>query len=155
MDFGFGALIDKIEERIGRRATTALLWFASAAAFVLCINTIITSGIIPIVNFVRGVNVEPVRGLLVSVLSATAIGSISAGVFALIIRWLTARAVRRIIQRADERVQRAEEAIAGAEQFAAELTERLQQAVTLEEKAREIAEAIEEREMKGRGAPEK
>lgn len=50
--FGFGAVLDRIEDHFGRRVCGAFLLLLGLTAVVLCLNAIITLGFIPIRDFI-------------------------------------------------------------------------------------------------------
>jgi len=116
MDFGFGSLVEKFEERVGRRATTVLLYGIGAATLIICVNTVITQGIIPVVDFVRGVSSKTVLGLLSDLLVGSLIAVVSGAVFVFLVRWWVKRATMRIVEVAQEHVRRAEAVIDRAEE---------------------------------------
>lgn len=126
MDFGFSSLIEKFEERIGVLPTTALLWLAAFAAFVLCVRTIVEA-IIPVVVFFQSVGSSPVQSLIEKLLIGMLVGSVSGAVFVCIIRLLVSRAVAPIIARADAAVAMAEKMTADAIASTTEMTENLNQ----------------------------
>ena len=111
MDFGFGSLVDKFEEYVGRRPTRLLLWLAAVAAFVVCIRTIITEGILPIAVTLRAISSDSAFALFQKVGVGVFIASASGLVFFGIVRLLLARAVTQ----AGEHVSHAERVVARAE----------------------------------------
>lgn len=147
MDFGFGSLVDKFEERIGRRPTSALLWLAAFALFVVCARTIITEGIIPTVAFVRGVSSQSVLGLLSSFLYGGAVAIASALLFVLVVRLLIRRLTLAFIQRAQAQIRRAQEAVERADAHGAEIEERLERLITAKEEESGLTHAEEAKKL--------
>ncbi|MBL0965475.1 MAG: hypothetical protein IBJ05_01310 [Blastomonas sp.] len=53
MDFGFGAFLEKFEERFGRRITSLMLMLIGAAVIVTCIALIVNQAVLPIADAVK------------------------------------------------------------------------------------------------------
>lgn len=111
MDFGFGSLVDKFDERLGRRVTSAILWLAAVALFVVCAKTIISDGIIPIAKFIRSNGPISVNNLVPRAGEGLLIGTLAALTFSALIQVLT----RRIIAKADAHVGHASELLKNLE----------------------------------------
>ena len=135
MDFGFGTLIDKIEERIGSTLTTGLLWLVAIAAFVLCLKTIITEAIIPTTKFIMGMDARITQSSALGFLVSVGTAVVSALVFSIVFRWLTKKRVQRIIdesrQMLDITKARSEEITTRAERIVAEAQDAVSEAQKL------------------------
>lgn len=130
MDFGFGSLVDKFEERIGRRATSALLWLAAVALFVTCARAIILDGLVPLLDFVRGVSSESALSFFGSIVLGAIVAVVSGVIFAAVVSFIVRRVVGRYVMRANEHVKRAEQITLETK----ELNDRLVRAISKEEK---------------------
>jgi len=122
MDFGFGSLIEKFEEHIGKRATRVLLTLSAVALLVVILNTIITMGILPVWKAVQGASSQP----FLAVLKTVGVGSLLAIVAALVLAVVLRLLLRRLIERANEYVQRASDHVARAEKFAEDIYQRIE-----------------------------
>jgi hypothetical protein len=99
MDFGFGSLVDKFEEHIGRAATSVLLWLAAMSAFTICLKTIIADGIIPLVELLRGIASRPQRFSAAELSLMFVVGLISGTATVVTMNIAIKRAVARALQR--------------------------------------------------------
>ena len=111
MDFGFGSLIDKFEQHIGRGPTRALLWLAALAAFVVCLSSIIKDGIMPVMAAVRGVSSEFTYATIQRVTIALVTGIVSGFLFVVAVKLLATH----FMKRADALIARAEQVTNDAE----------------------------------------
>lgn len=141
MDFGFGSLVDKFDERVGKKVTSALLWLASVAAFTVCIRTIVTEGVVPLVELVRGVSSESAQSVIGGFLIGLAIAVVSGAVFVATIRWLVQRKVVPLVLKAEAHVQEADRLTIQAKAYTAEMEERIERLTeVVEEKARKLSQ---------------
>jgi hypothetical protein len=83
--FGFGAILDRIEEYFGRRVCGAFLLLLGLTAVVLCLHAIITLGIIPVRDFIL------CQTSLADALVRVSAGAVAGGVGAWILSFLAYR----------------------------------------------------------------
>lgn len=100
--FGLGSLVDKIGERFGNRVRDALLFFVAIAAFVVCINAIVTYGILPVVAFIQSIGTKSAISLVQSLLTGVVVGGAAGVVFQFVVRLLLKRLLRRAEEQSDE-----------------------------------------------------
>ena len=132
MDFGFGSLVDKMEERLGRRAMSVLLWMAAVALFITCARVIVVEGVVPVMQFVRGVGGNSVEGVVQKLALEGAIAVVAATLFAVVARQILTRWLRRQVElagvyiaKADKHSERADTLINRMEALAFDLEEEI------------------------------
>lgn len=108
MDFGFGSLVEKFDERLGKPLTSLILWLAGLALLIACIRSIILDGIIPVVEFVKGVEDNSFFQLFVSLSATGALGMMTGGLAAVFFTIARRRKIDSIVSRAEQNAIRLE-----------------------------------------------
>jgi hypothetical protein len=143
MDFGFGAILDKIEEHFGRRVTRWLLVLVGLAVAAACVGVIWTWLVAPLLAFFH--SPEWQRTIVTLALASFGIGGgIALGLFLVsaLGQWRRYRAVRAIVA---ETEARAEALIAQASKNRSRTDETLDRAISLLQDVADTAQSILDR----------
>lgn len=103
MDFGLGSLVEKFEEHLGRWPTRLLLWLAAFAIFIGCVRLIVIDGVMPVIEFIRGVG----GNSWLAVAKALGWTFIGATIFAFVVMGIFRVSLARVVKRAEGITRRA------------------------------------------------
>jgi|GEM_PF-6835783 len=98
MDLGIDRLVNMIEERFGRTASTVLLLTVFLAVFSWCVSTTYSHLIYPVVNFIGG-NYQLDRDMIFSAAVSVFIVSLAAMVYFIALELMARRLAAKVSKR--------------------------------------------------------